>query len=214
MTKAWPSDQELETKALDAAARVFRRKGFAAATVREIAESAGMLPGSLHYRFRSKEALLLRLVESAVDSLTVAISTALQDGGDDPVDRLRLALRAHLRLLLSGDETVHALLYDARSLEGAPAAAMTRLRDRYERVWTTLLEDAARSGRLRPDIDLKLLRTFGFGAINGIARSYLPSGNSKRRAVATDAVADAAWSFIAHGILDHQPRSRVRAVRG
>jgi len=48
---------------LDAAARLFARQGFHAASMREIAAAAGMLPGSLYYHFPSKDELLLAVYE-------------------------------------------------------------------------------------------------------------------------------------------------------
>src|SRR5437868_6298853 len=87
---------------LDAAARVFRQRGYGDATVREVAQAARMLPGSLHYRYRSKAALLLDLVERALDRL-IAIARAASAAGSDPAEKMRLALRAHLAALLSGD---------------------------------------------------------------------------------------------------------------
>src|SRR3954447_4029785 len=96
---------------LDAAARLFRKQGFAATTVRQIAKQAGMLPGSLHYRFPSKEALLLALMERAIERSMAAVREAVS-GQPDPLERVRLGLRAHLRLLVSGgDDSVYVLLY-------------------------------------------------------------------------------------------------------
>src|SRR5262245_27218757 len=84
---------------LEAAGRLFRQKGFAATTVREIAAAAGILPGSLHYRFASKEELLLALMDRGIEKAVSAVRTAIADTRD-PLDRIRAALRAHLRLLV------------------------------------------------------------------------------------------------------------------
>src|SRR5215217_5368152 len=101
---------------LEIAGRLFREKGFEATTVRQIAEAAGILPGSLHYRYRSKEELLLALLERGIA---------------DPIERMRLALRAHLRLLVRDDVAIYVALYEGRSLVGDSRAHMVRLRDRY-----------------------------------------------------------------------------------
>src|SRR5258707_12669599 len=100
---------------LDAAARLFRQKGVDATTVRDVARAAGILPGSLHYRFASKEELLVALMERAIDRLMAGVLEAITEG-QDPIERMRLAIRAHLRMLLSGDDAVYVLLYDFRSL--------------------------------------------------------------------------------------------------
>jgi AcrR family transcriptional regulator len=48
---------------LTASVRLFRGRGFAATSLRQIATEAGMLPGSVHYRSRTKEGILVALME-------------------------------------------------------------------------------------------------------------------------------------------------------
>ncbi|MCZ7584765.1 MAG: TetR/AcrR family transcriptional regulator [Deltaproteobacteria bacterium] len=137
MTKKKDHLQSVEDKVLRAAARLFRAKGFKAATVRDIARAANMLPGSLHYRYPSKTALLVALMERGVEEATKAVRAAI-DGTRDPVERVRLGLRAHLRLLLSGDDAVYVLLNEWRALEGRARESVIRVRDRYEALFGTV----------------------------------------------------------------------------
>lgn len=188
---------------LDVAARLFRQKGFAATSLREIASAAEMLPGSIHYRYASKEAILLSLMERAIARLTHAIRDAVA-ASRDPAERLRLALRAHLELLLSGDDAVYVLLYDWRAITSEAARdAVGRLRDRYEAFWDGLIYEAAGAGEIRDRVDLKLLRLFGYGAINWVAQWY-----EERTAGRTpEQIADAFWGFLAFGVFadDRRP---------
>lgn len=199
-----------EGKLLDAAARLFREKGFRATTVRDIARAAGMLPGSLHYRYATKESLLLALMERSISRAVAAIREAVAVS-KDPLERVRLALSAHLRLLLAGDDAVYVLLYDWRSLTGGAREQMVRLRDRYEAFWDGLLYEAAGAGRLRPGVDLKLVRLLGFGAVNWVAQWYSPQGPR-----APEQIADAFWAYMAFGVLDeaHRPVDIPAALRG
>jgi len=189
-----------EEVVLDAAAHVFKKRGYAAATVREVAQAAGMLPGSLHYRYPSKEALLLDLMERAIGRV-LASGRAAVESARDPVERLRLALRAHLQALLSGDDDFYVLLYDWRSLEGAAMNAMLRLRGRYEQFWDDLVQDAVRAGWARPGVDIELLRQFGFGAMNWVAQWR--QENDPRT---PEQIADAFWSYLAFGLLAEDKR--------
>lgn len=196
-----------EDVVLDAAAHVFRRRGFGGATVREVAQAAGMLPGSLHYRYPSKEALLLDLMERALNRV-VATGRAAVEGAGDAVERLRLALRAHLEALLSGDDDFYVLLYDFRSLEGPAVEAMLRLRARYEAFWDDLLQDAVRSGWARPGVDVELLRQFGFGAMNWVAQ-WRHEHDPRTPAQ----IADAFWSYLAFGLLSEEKRAALLKPR-
>jgi TetR/AcrR family transcriptional regulator, cholesterol catabolism regulator len=186
---------------LDAAARLFRQKGFEATTVREIAKAAGSLPGSLHYRYPTKAALLVDLTRRGMDADLAEVRAAIAGVGD-PVERLRLALRARLRYLLSRD-AAQVVLYDWRALKGRARDEMIRLRDRYEAFWSGLVYEAAGSGRLRSDLDLKMLRFLLLGAINSVAQWY-----SRRGQWAPEEVADAFWEFLSLGVLDESHRRR------
>jgi AcrR family transcriptional regulator len=191
-----------EDALLDTAAKLFRRKGFEATTVREIARAAGMLPGSLHYRYPTKSGLLVSLMKRAVMRDLACVRAAIADERD-PLEKIRRALRARLRLLLSKGDTVYVLLYDWRSLEGGERDEMIRLRDEYEAFWKGLIDEAARTGRLRPDLDLKLLRMFVFGAVNWVVQWYSPRGPRT-----PEEIADAFWEFMAFGALDDGTHAR------
>ena len=196
----------VDDRFLDAAARLFRQQGFEATTVREIAKAAGSLPGSLHYRYPTKAALLIDLTRRGMDADLAAVRSAIGNVAD-PVERLRLALRARLSYLLSRD-AAQVILYDWRALKGKAREEMIRLRDRYEAFWSGLVYEAAGSGRLRPDLDLKMLRFLLLGAINSVAQWYSPRGQC-----GPAEVADAFWEFLAFGVLDDAHRPSVARKR-
>ena len=71
---------------LDAATRVFARKGYAGASVEEIAESAGYSIGALYSNFASKEQLFLELMAARGERRVTAVAEVL--GTEDPVGAL------------------------------------------------------------------------------------------------------------------------------
>ncbi len=180
---------------LDAAARLFREQGYAATTVRDVAKAAGMLPGSLHYRYASKEDILSALMERAIDRLIAGVLAAVAEGGD-AVERLRLAIREHVRILLSGDDSVYVLLYDWRSLSPEAERAILRHRQRYEQFSDELLNAAASAAPVKAGVDLYLVRQFGFGAANWVAQWY-----DRRGPYSPDDISDAFWRYLAFGTL-------------
>jgi AcrR family transcriptional regulator len=195
---------------LEVAGRLFRAKGFEATTVRQIADAAGILPGSLHYRYRSKEEILLALLDRGIAHATEAVRLAIADV-PDPVERMRLALRAHLRLLVRDDVAIYVLLYEGRSLEGESRAHMVRLRDRYDALWDGILHAAAGTGRLRRHVDLKLVRLLLLGAANWTAQWFSSRGPYSCDDVA-DEFSDILWRGIAQPgdpkVLKIAPRRR------
>ncbi len=200
MTKSLARRTFDEDVVLDAAAHVFRKRGYGGATVREVAQAAGMLPGSLHYRYPSKEALLLDLMERALTRV-LELGRAAVERARDPAERLRLGLRAHLEALLSGDDDFYVLLYDWRSLQGPSMQAVLRLRSRYEAFWDDLIWQTVRSGWARPNLDVELLRQFGIGAMNWVAQWRHESDPRT-----PEEIADTFWSYLAFGLLADEKR--------
>lgn len=185
---------------LRTAAGLFRRHGFEGTTVRQIAEACGMLPGSLHYRYRTKDEILL-------DMMRTGIERAIQAGAEataqvsDPVEKVRVALQAHLRLLVSGDDLVYVLLFEWRSLRGKPRREMIAERDRYERYWDDMLDALKAQGRLRKNVDTRLVRLIGLGALNWAATWYREGGR-----YTLDEIGSALWTMLSYGIVEPQNR--------
>ena len=196
MTKSATAPLEAQMDpVLQTAGQLFRAKGYSATTVREIAAAANMLPGSLHYRYASKEDLLLALIDHGIERATTAVRGAI-DRVDDPLDRLRAALRAHLSLLVHEDVSIYVLLYEGRSLSGHSRAQMVRRRDRYDALWDGMLHGAAGTGRIRPDADLRLVRLLLLGAANWTAQWFSPKGKYSADAIA-DAFLELVWNGLA-----------------
>ena len=128
---------------------------------------------------------------------------------EDPVERVRIALRTHTRLLLSDDASIFVLLYDWRFLEPKTRESILRLRDGYEAFWDGLLQRAAGAMRFRHSVNLKLLRLLSFGAVNWVAQWYSPSGP-----FTPEEIADAFWDYTCAGVLEQAasaPRRRAPA---
>lgn len=159
---------EARTRILTSAARRFRFQGYVSTTVREVADDAGMLLGSLQYRYAKKESLLLAVMESAVDRTTQAIREALADK-HDVVDRMRAAMAAYLETLWSGDDALYVLLYDWRSLRGSDRERVALLHERLFALFDGLFYEAAGAGYISADIDIPTLRNLWLGALNWTA---------------------------------------------
>src|SRR5512139_2265738 len=74
-------DEHVRTRLLNAAVRVFDRKGYAGASVREVAEMAGFTKPAVYYHFGSKEGLLLAILEQAKREVETAIDKAVARTG-------------------------------------------------------------------------------------------------------------------------------------
>lgn len=196
---------DLRLRILRASASVFRQKGFATATVRDIARACGMQPGTLHYRYPTKQALIVDLMRLCMDQITTRVRQATETE-QDPLLRIRAGLRAHVGFLVDESDMVNVLLFDWRSLQSEEYGDIVAQRDAYERVWGGFVADLARSGMIRPDVSLNMLRFIGFGAGNWVATWYRSGGP-----LDSDAIADSIWSVIAFGVVDEPYRNRYLA---
>lgn len=180
---------------LSAAARLFREKGFDGTTIRQIAEASGLLPGSLHYRYRAKEDILVDMMRVAIERTITRITEATADI-QEPLVRIQTALQAHTEMLLSGDDMIYVLLFEWRSLRGNARQEIIGERDRYEKYWDSMLSSIKEQGYIRADIDEHLFRLIGLGAINWMATWYRKDGK-----YSLDEIGNTLWSIISKGIL-------------
>ena len=158
---------------LHAAARVFRRRGIAAAGMREIAEEAGLSPGNLYYYFDSKDELLVFCQERTLEHMLAAVDAA-KAVGQSSAEQLRAILRAHVHALLDEMEGATAHL-ELDSLPATLRAPMIRKRDRYERALRSLVAQGVERGEFAP-CDTALVTRAMLGAVNWTARWFRPDG--------------------------------------
>jgi len=159
---------------LDAAARLFARQGFHAASMRDIARAVGMLPGSLYYHFPSKDDLLLAVYEEGVDRIAERLDAAVARN-EAPWARLEAACVAHLEMLLeAGGDTAQVVIRVRPEDCAAMAARLIALRDAHEDRFKALV--AALD--LPEGADRQALRLMLLGALNWSQTWYRPGGDS------------------------------------
>jgi len=185
---------------LDAAATLFRRYGLGGTSIRAVAEKAGVLPGSLTYRFATKESLVLALMERAIADVSARVIDTLTLSRD-PIERLRLALRAHLGALLAEDDAMYVLLFEWPRLSLDTRRSLNRERKKYESLWDGLLYAAVGSNQIAPEVDLDFLRRCLLGAANSTA-IWHQAGSSR----GPDQIADAILAMFAFGVVTEAAR--------
>ena len=160
---------------LDAAAELFAAKGYHATSVRDIAASVGMLPGSIYYHFSSKEELFAAVYEEGVRQISAA-ARAQMATESDPWRRLEAAAAGHLEALLKISYYPQVLvLVLPRDLPGS-GARLAAARARHEDIFRDLIEELP----LPIGADRRMFRLALLGALNGTTVWYRPGGESPR----------------------------------
>ncbi len=175
---------------LDAAAALFRERGYSAVSLRDIAAGADMKAGSVYYHFASKEEIVLEVLNigiAAVHDQVLQTVAALPE--DTPADRLlRAGMLAHLRTLFEFNDYSSANVRIYHHVPEEVRRANATERRRYERLWDQLLQRPQVREALRPELDLKLLRLLLIGSLNATLDWF--DGRKGRIAALADHYAD------------------------
>ena len=180
---------------LDSAAFCFRERGFAGTRLADIADRAGIQAPSLYYHFASKEELIEEVLSLGVTRTFEHVQTAVSEAnGDDPLGRLRAAIRAHLEMVLETGNYSAANLRLYGQMPEQIRKRLQRTQANVGRYWNQLLVDARDAGAIRSDVDLSAARMLILGALNWSAEWYRPGGLS------AEELADQATTLLLEGI--------------
>ena len=143
-------DERVRTRLLNAAVRVFDRKGYAAASVREVAEMAGVTKPAVYYHFGSKEGLLLAILHQAERQLTHTLEQAALRPGSA---RERIVALCEDIYALFGQHVPLARVAHAVFLgppDGAPPFDVTVFEVKFRRTIERMVEAGIASGEFLP----------------------------------------------------------------
>ena len=160
---------------LEAAVRVFHKKGYASASIQDVAEEVGVLKGSLYHYIDSKEDLLARLFEDSAGHFLAMLDEAT--GLDaPPVERLSRFAYACSYWYLRNIERVTIYANEWKHLTGKRLKTVVGIREDYERRLANLIGEVKEAGEARPDLDVNFATYYIFGALNGLPDWYRRRG--------------------------------------
>ncbi|MBW8876513.1 MAG: TetR family transcriptional regulator [Acidobacteria bacterium] len=164
---------EKKREILDAASRVFRRRGLQSTGMRDIAAELGMAVGNLYYYFKDKEELLAFVQEGTLEGL---LDLAVQVRKNRlPADaRLALLIEGHVVLLNEGIPGSLAHL-EVEALREPWRRKVQDQRDAYERTFREILEEGMAAGVFR-QTDPKVTAMAILGALNWTVKWFRPDG--------------------------------------
>jgi len=164
-------------KILDAAAAVFRRKGYAQATLADIARAAGTQAGSLYYYFQGREHLVGEVLAIAMLQTSERVISAVNamPAGSTVEEKIKVGLREHLSTILQRTDYTGA--YE-RIIDQVPVHVKQKylaLPRAYANFWRELFAEGQGSGEIRSDIDATLLRLQVLGAVTWSLKWFNPA---------------------------------------
>src|SRR6266705_1377207 len=163
------------------AARLFAEKGYHGTSIGDLAEAMGVQKGSLYAHIDSKADLLWEVARDGAAAFHAAL-----DGVPDDVsanEKIRLALRAHLRVVAEQLDVATVFIREWRYLDGERREQFLAERRRYEERFRALFREGRELGGLRTDLDDATATLLALSAANW-AYTWLRSGTD------TDELAD------------------------
>ncbi|MBO1324815.1 TetR/AcrR family transcriptional regulator [Acetobacter sp. TBRC 12305] len=163
---------------LEIAAELFAERGYRATSIRDIAERAGLLAGSLYYHIRSKEALFVEIHNTALAAAATRITNALE-GLTDPWARLQAACLEMLEIQLNSGSLTLPIMNNLRSVPDTVRDVLIQQRDDFEKIFRELVADLPLDG----DIDKNLYRILLLSLLNS-ADGWFREGRLSRADIA------------------------------
>jgi TetR/AcrR family transcriptional regulator, cholesterol catabolism regulator len=181
---------------LDAAAHLLSVRGYAGLRLTDVAAEAQIQAPAIYYYYASRDELIEEVMWAGIADMREHVATALSElpDGTSPLDRLLAAAEAHLRHTLEISDYTTASIRNAGQVPLSIRKRQILEEERYGELWRRLINDLAREGRLRPELDMYIAQMLVLGALNWAVEWWTPRRGSLETVVAN------AQLFIRHGI--------------
>ena len=161
---------------LELAAAMFAQRGLRATTVRDIADAAGILSGSLYHHFASKEEMVDEVLRTFLDWLFGRYQHII-DTEPNPLARLEGLFMASFDAIERHHAEVVIYQDEAKRLSDQPRFSyIDELNVRQRKMWVDVLTEGIEQGYFQPDIDVDLVYRFIRDTTWVSVRWYQPGG--------------------------------------
>lgn len=175
---------------------VLAGKGYSATRLADVAEVAGLQAPAIYYYFTSREELVAEVMRAGAARAEQHVRQALDrlPPGTTGLDRICVAVEAHLRVLLELSDYATASIRNTGQLPAAIEREQRAAHRAYGALWRQLLTEAERAGQLRPGIDLRAARMLVIGALNWTPQWWDPDRGPLEQVIST------AQRMVRHGL--------------
>lgn len=203
MPKNAAPDQPAESKAqrtrsriLDAAAHVLSVKGYAGTRLTDVAKYAQLQAPAIYYHFPSREDLIEEVMYCGISDLRNFVQESLDRLAPDtaPMDRIMVAVACHLRHELELSDYARASIRNSGQIPDRLKDRQKKEEAAYNRIWRSLVKDAATEGAIREDLDAPLAQALILGALNWAVEWWDPRRSS------VEILVDNAQLFVRHSL--------------
>jgi AcrR family transcriptional regulator len=173
------------------AARLFAAKGYHGTSIGDVAEALGVQKASLYAHIAGKQDLLYETMREGAEAFHAALDAVPDDARVG--DKIRLALRGHLRVVADQLDVATVFVQEWRYLEGERLEEIIAERRRYEERIRAFFREGRDLGELRSDLDEHAAGLLFLSAANW-AYTWLRPGSD------TDDLADRFYALLVDGM--------------
>lgn len=169
---------------LEVAARVFSERGYRGASMQDLANSLGILKGSIYAHIESKEDLLFEIVDRGADRFIDRLKAVASK--DAPASaKLRAALQAHVETVAEHMEAATVFLNDWKFLSAKRRRVIEAKRNQYQSLVRQIVDEGIRAGEFRKGLDPKFATLLVLSSANWLYQWYDPKGPMSPREIAS-----------------------------
>lgn len=146
---------------IQAAAQIFRQKGYHGTSMQDIADNVQLQKASLYHHVSSKQEILLSILDQALEGLIEDLEQIV--ASRIPADqKLRKAIQSYIERMMRDADLAAVLLLEYRSLEPEQRQNHIARRDRYESLWRQIITEGVSTGVFREmDISVSTFALLG-----------------------------------------------------
>ncbi|MFQ6042935.1 MAG: TetR/AcrR family transcriptional regulator [Candidatus Poribacteria bacterium] len=186
---------------LDAAVKVFAQNGFYNSKVLDIAKEAGVANGTVYLYFPSKDDILISIFEEQMGELIDYIEREIQKESGS-LNKLRRLVSMQMHLIETNSELTELLLVELRQSKKFLRSNATDMMSKYIDMIGDVLKEGIAEGVINKNLDVTILGTMLFSAVEGLATRWILEGAS----YSLDKAADTVIKVFLNGIKENGRR--------
>jgi TetR/AcrR family fatty acid metabolism transcriptional regulator len=182
-------DPDKPQQIIEAAVRVFARRGYYNSRVSDIAREAGIAAGTIYLYFKTKDDILVTLFRDKMAEFVDALRKAIANE-PDAASKVRRLVWLHFSRLEEDPELAEVLQVEMRQGQKFFRGASGQEIGAYFALIASVLEEGVSEGRFRSGMSVKVATKMLFGAMDQMATSWVLGKRGYRLVDTADAVAD------------------------
>lgn len=182
-------DPDKPQQIIEAAVRVFARKGYFNSRVSDIAREAGIAAGTIYLYFKTKEDILITLFREKMAGFVASLRRAIAEEAD-PVAKVRRLVQLHFRMLEEDPDLAEVVQVELRQGQKFFRGASSQEIAAYFALIASILEEGVGRGHFKSELPVKIATKMLFGAMDQMATSWVLGKRGYRLVDAAPAVAD------------------------